>query len=86
MSILMLFDQLISFDSYRQRLQLIAGVDTNDVDASYERAVNQIEEMQAILENGKRYDFRPLQLDGPLRLTLNREQYGSMIRKAKELI
>ncbi|WEV46962.1 anthranilate synthase component I family protein [Bifidobacterium sp. ESL0690] len=83
---LMLFDQLISFDSYRQRLQLIAGVDTSDVDASYERAVAQIEQMQEILDHGKRYDFKPLELDGELELTLNREQYGSMIRKAKEHI
>ncbi|WEV42146.1 hypothetical protein OZX57_01210 [Bifidobacterium sp. ESL0682] len=59
---LMLFDQLISFDSYRQRLQLIAGVDANDVDASYERAVGQIEAMQRILDQGERYDFKPLEL------------------------
>ncbi|WEV65662.1 anthranilate synthase component I family protein [Bifidobacterium sp. ESL0764] len=83
---LMLFDQLISFDSYRQRLQLIAGVDTSDVDASYERAVSQIEGMQQILENGQRYDFKPLELQGDLTLTLDREQYGSMIRTAKEHI
>lgn len=83
---LMLFDQLISFDSYRQRLQLIAGVDVDDVDASYERAVHRIDEMQCILEDGRRYEFRPLNLENELEPTPDCSCYADIVGKAKRYI
>ena len=36
---LMLFDQVIVFDHFRQKVLLITGVMTDDLEASYEKAV-----------------------------------------------
>lgn len=83
---LMLFDQLVAFDSYRQRLELIAGVDVDDVDASYERAVRRIDEMQRTLEAERRYEFKPLNLAGELEPTFDRSRYAAIVDKAKRYI
>ena len=83
---LMLFDRLIVFDSYLQRVVLIASVDASDVDASYERARAQLDEMQAALEGPDRYDFKPLQLERELAPRYSRERYCEMVETAKHHI
>ncbi len=47
---LMLFDQVIAFDHYRQKVLLITGVMTDDLEASY-RKQKEIEEMAQLSEN-----------------------------------
>ena len=42
---LMLFDQVIVFDHFRQKVLLITGVMTDDLEASYEKAVKKLKEM-----------------------------------------
>ena len=43
---LMLFDQVIAFDHYRQKVLLIAGVMTDDLEASYQKAEGKLEETE----------------------------------------
>ena len=43
---LMLFDKVIVFDHYRQKLLLIAGVDPQDAKSSYEKAAKELEELE----------------------------------------
>ena len=54
---LMLFDQVIAFDHDRQRLLVIAGVRTADVEASYAEARSAIERIVALLEGGTKAFF-----------------------------
>ena len=42
---LMLFDQVIVFDHFKQKVLLIIGVMTDDLEASYEAAVKKLDEM-----------------------------------------
>ena len=63
---LMLFDKLIVFDAYKQKLILIAGVRTDDLEASYERAGCEIQEMVSLLKSGARAVFNPLHLETKL--------------------
>ena len=83
---LMLFDKLIVFDSYLQRLVLIASVDAEDVEASYAAAEAQLDEMQAILEGGARYEFPPLSLEEQLTPLYDEARYSRMVETAKEHI
>ena len=89
---LMLFDTLVSFDSYRQRVQLIAGVDVSDatdpadVDAAYARALQKIDQMRALLERGERHEFAPLHLTEPLTPEFSRDRFADMVACAKRHI
>lgn len=83
---LMLFDRLIVFDSYLQRVVLIASVDASDVDESYVHASAQLDEMQAILEGSDRYEFKPLELEGELTPRYSKERYCEMVEIAKHHI
>ena len=83
---LMLFEKLVVFDSYKQRVVLIASVDADDVEASYGRAVGELEEMRRILESDERYPFAPLELHDELRPRYDEAQFCHMVETAKHHI
>ena len=69
---LMLFDKVIAFDHYRQKLLLIAGVPADDADAGYLRAWKSLDEMESLLTSGAKAVFRPLKLKEELRASRRR--------------
>ena len=85
---LMLFDHLIAFDSYRQKVVLVASVDVTapDLVAAYDAAVAQLDQMQAILTSSERYDFAPLHLERDLAPVYDQERYEQMVRTAQRHI
>jgi anthranilate synthase component 1 len=83
---LMLFDKVIVFDHGRQKLILIAGVDTADIDASYARAEEELAEMVRLLGSGARADFKPLRLKEPLTPAIPKADYCRMVERAKHYI
>ena len=85
---LMLFDKLIVFDSYRQRVVLIASVDVDapDLAAAYAQAEAQLDAMQAILEGDERYPFAPLKLTSELEPLYDEARYCAMVETAKHHI
>lgn len=83
---LMLFDKVIVFDNYRQKLVLIAGVDTADMENSYRRAAASLDEIERLLKSGARADFKPLVLDGPLTPAFSKEKYCGMVERARHYI
>lgn len=82
----MLFDKLIVFDAYKQKLILIAGVMTHDLEASYEKASREIEEMVSLLKSGARAVFKPLHLETKLTPANNEEEFSRMVEHAKHHI
>ena len=83
---LMLFDKVIAFDHYRQKLLLIAGVSTDDIEKSYEEAEQTLEDMAQLIKHGEKEDFRPLQLKSEIKTLFSEEQYCGMVEKAKQYI
>ena len=83
---LMLFDKVIAFDHYKQKVLLIAGVMTKDLEASYEKAVKELDEMAALIKNGKQEEFPSLVLKSEITPEFPKEQYAAMVKKAKEYI
>ena len=57
---LMLFDQVIAFDHYRQKVLLIAGVMNDDLEVSYQKAEGKLEEMAQLLKTGPHMEFEKL--------------------------
>ena len=80
---LMLFRSVIAFDNYRQKLFLITNADASDLDASYPAACQQLERMAELLRHGAPAPRRPARLTTPVEPLFSREQYCSMVEKAK---
>ena len=83
---LMLFDKVIAFDSYRQRVILIASAYANDVEASYEKARRNLDEMERLMRSGERKHFAPLRLEDDLTPRFSRKQFEDMVRTAQHHI
>lgn len=83
---LMLFDKVIAFDHFRQKLILIANVDVKNLAESYPQAVSQLEEMEKLIRHGERMPEKKLRLTSPLRPLFTREEYCRMVERGKDYI
>ena len=83
---LMLFDRVIVFDHYRQKLILIAGVRTDSLEKSYRQAEESLNEIVSLLQSGAKAVFRPLKLTEELAPAFSKEEYGAMVEKARHYI
>jgi anthranilate synthase component 1 len=83
---LMLFDQVIAFDHYRQKVLLITGVMTDDLEKSYQEAEKKLEEMASLIRNGKQAEFPKLELKSEILPQFPKEKYCEMVNKAKDYI
>lgn len=83
---LMLFDKVIAFDHFRQKLILIANVDVKNLAESYPQAVSQLEEMERLIRHGERMPEKRLRLTSPLRPLFTREEYCRMVERGKDYI
>lgn len=83
---LMLFDKVIAFDHFRQKLILIANVDVKNLAESYPQAVSQLEEMEKLIRHGERMPEKRLRLTSPLRPLFTREEYCRMVERGKDYI
>lgn len=83
---LMLFDRVIAFDHYKQKVILIAGVMTENFEESYEAANAALEEMQQLITFGEEADFPKLELQSEVKPAFDEATYSKMIEKAKHYI
>lgn len=83
---LMLFDGVIAFDNYRQKIFLIIGVDTADIERSYKDAERKLDEMAAIIRYGDKKRFQPLRLLSEITPQFTGEEYADMVRRAQHYI
>ena len=83
---LMLFDKVIVFDNYRQKLILITGISlAGDPEENYRKALQELDDMERLIKSGAKADFRPLELEEP-KPEADREITAGMVEKAKEYI
>ena len=83
---LMLFDQVIAFDHYRQKVLLITGVMTDDPENSYQKAEAKLKEMADLIRNGKQKEFPSLKLKSSIEPQFPKAKYCEMVEKAKHYI
>ena len=84
---LMLFDKVIVFDNYRQKLILIAGVSLKgNLDANCSQAEAELDEMERLIRSQAKADFRPLVLKEEFRPAKEKAEYAAMVERAKEYI
>ncbi|MDE7243694.1 MAG: anthranilate synthase component I, partial [Oscillospiraceae bacterium] len=83
---LMLFETVVAFDNYRQRIVLITNADTSDLDESYPAACGRLERLAGLLKHGAPWENRPGRLTSPLTPLYDLPTYCGMVEKAKEYI
>ena len=83
---LMLFDKVIAFDNFRQKIILITNMKTDDVERNYERACDDLMEMADLIKHGKKIEIEPLKLKSDFKPAFSRERFCNMVDKAKSYI
>ena len=88
---LMLFDKVICFDNYRQKLILIANMqipEDNEQEflAEYNRASMEIRHMADLIRNGKMADILPGRMTSEVKALFSKDRFCAMVEKAKRHI
>ncbi|MBR6968811.1 MAG: anthranilate synthase component I [Ruminococcus sp.] len=83
---LMLFDKVIAFDNFRQKLILIANMRLSEGEAGYNKAKMELRQMAELLRNGERKKEPSGRLTTEVTALFDKEQYCGMVEKAKRHI
>ena len=83
---LMLFDKVIAFDHFRQKIILIANMSLEDPETGYNKAVMELESMAALLKTDIPKQEQPGHLLGDFTPLFDRESYCDMVEQAKHHI
>lgn len=83
---LMLFDKVICFDNYRQKIICIAHASTENLDESYEAACRTLEEMVELVRTGSPVAETHGTLGGDFRRLFSEEEYCDIVRRTQEYI
>lgn len=83
---LMLFDKVIAFDNYRQKIILIANMSLEDPEIGYHKAVRELKQMVDLLRNGKKKEEVDGHLTGDITPLFDKEAYCAMVERAKHYI
>ena len=83
---LMLFDKVIAFDNFRQKIILISNMKTDDLKNNYDEACRELKELADLIINGRKAKIEPLTLKSDFKPVFSKEKYCSMVLKAKDYI
>ncbi len=83
---LMLFDKVVAFDNYRQKMILVVSADAEDLDTSYPAACAELERMAELIRHGEPQPRVRAKLTTPIRALFDKESYCAMVEKGKHYI
>ena len=83
---LMLFDKVIAFDHFRQKIVLMVNMPLSDVEVGYNKAVLELRQLSELLRAGKKREEPGGRLTGPVTALFDQEQFCSMVERAKRHI
>ncbi len=83
---LMLFDKVIAFDNFRQKIILIVNMSLEDVEQNYNKAVAEIHELARLLYRGEPAPEKAGHLTGEVKPLFEKEDYCRMVERAKNYI
>ena len=83
---LMLFDKVIAFDNFKQKIIIISNIKTDDLENNYNEACMELKEIAELIKNGKKTEIRPLKLKSDFKPVFSREEYCDMVENAKNYI
>ena len=83
---LMLFDKVIAFDNFRQKMILIVNVKLAEGEAGYHRAEMQLAELKQLILEGAEAKDEPGRLAGEVTPLFSKAEYCAMVAKARRYI
>ena len=83
---LMLFDKVIAFDNFRQKIILIVNMPLEDVEVGYNKAVMELKQLCDLLRNGDKKSEPAGRLLGEVTPLFDKARYCDMVEKAKHHI
>ena len=83
---LMLFDKVIAFDNFRQKIILIANMSLSDPETGYNKAKLELTQLAGLLRNGEKKHEKAGHLKSDVTPLFSKEEYCSMVEKAKNHI
>lgn len=83
---LMLFDKVIAFDNYNQKIILIVNVKVDNLEVNYRKAEMELKSMADLIINGKTTENEKLKIKSNFKEYFSKEEYCNMVIKAKKYI
>ena len=83
---LMLFDKVIAFDNFKQKIIIMVNMKTDDLEMNYKKACDDLKSIANLIKNGKKTEIEPLILKSDFVPAFSREKYCDMVDKAKDYI
>lgn len=83
---LMLFDKVIAFDNFRQKIVVIANARVENLEQEYERCSKEIQDILELIQNGRPEEEERGQITSEFRPLFSEEAYCEMVEKAKHYI
>lgn len=83
---LMLFDKVIAFDHFRQKIILMVNMPLTDPEVGYNKAVMELKQLCELLKNGSRKEEPGGYLTGEVTPLFDKATYCEMVEKAKQYI
>ncbi len=82
----MLFDKVIAYDNFRQKIVLIVNVDLSDPEANYAAAVDELTRLRDLLTQSRSPAPTPGKMTSPVTPKLDRDEFCQMVRRAQHHI
>lgn len=83
---LMLFDKVIAFDNFCQKIILIVNMPLDEPEAGYNKAVRELKQLIELLRNGEKKNEPGGHLTGDVTPLFDKTAYCDMVEKAKHYI
>lgn len=80
---LMLFDKVIAFDHFRQKIILVVNMPLEEIESGYNKAIMELKQLCDLLRNGEKKQEPGGRLLGEVTPLFQKEQYCEIVEKAK---
>ena len=83
---LMLFDKVIAFDHYWQKIVLIVNVSTDNLEDGYKKAEEELNNLKNLIKSGKKSEIAPPQIKSEFKSLFTKDEFCGIVEKAKDYI
>lgn len=83
---LMLFDKVIAFDHYKNKIYLIANISTNDLERNYNKAELELKALSDLVVNGKEADVPKGVLKTEFTSEFTKDEFEAVVKKTQHYI
>ena len=83
---LMLFDKVIAYDNYRQKIVLMLNIETENLEENYEKDVQELEKMEELIRFGKPAETKAGHLKSEFRPLFDEKAYCEKVEQVKHYI